>query len=66
MVTLIMSDASDFLILFLSAPNNLIYFDLLFCETVIISLIAFADLAWPIALQLNKLRWSNKKTNLHH
>lgn len=44
------------LILSLSTPNNLIYFNFLLYEMMIISLIAFADLAWPIALQPNKLR----------
>lgn len=51
-----MSDALDSLILFLSTPNNLIYVNFLLYETVITCLIAFADLAWPIALQPNKLR----------
>lgn len=51
-----MSDASDSLIIFLSTPNNYIYFNFLLYETIIIFLIAFADLASPIALHLNKVR----------
>lgn len=40
-----MSDASHFLILFLSTPNDLTYFKFLLYETMIISLVAFDDLS---------------------